>query len=264
MDLCARDGCRRARTPLFGRRVTGVSIDDVWFCSSTCVEPMARARLLAAPAADGAADDGLRMRLGAWLVHNGTISTAQLGQALEAQAVSGLRLGAQVQVLGFASADAVLRALAQQAGVRYLARLDPMAVRRGPGGLDRNAVRALGLVPFREPSHGVVAVACPAPLPRLALGALRRLTGLAPEPHLVGDDVWTELVDAYGTDASVIGISRFLRTADVSEAARSIARAAMLGQAVRLTDARCDPFTWVRVASAGGAHDVVLATAEGH
>lgn len=264
MTICSREGCGRPRAPFFGRRIAGVVVDDAWFCSPACVEPLARERLRSAAAVGRAPDPALRMRLGAWLVHNGALTPAQLATALEVQTRTGLRLGAQVQALGFASGEAVLRALAQQAGIRYLAHVDPAAIRRGPGDLDRDAVRALGLVPFRDPSRGTVDVACTAPLPYLALAAFRRITGLTAAPHLVSDSAWIDLVDAYGADQLAIGRPRFMSTHDVAEAASSIARAAADGREVRLTDARFDPFTWVRVVAPTGHHDVVLSGEEAH
>ena len=95
--------------------------------------------------------------------------------------------------------------------------------------------------------------------PRTALAALRRITGLSPEPHLVADEAWPAIIEAYGADVLEAGVSHLVRTSDLAEAAAAIARAAGRGLAVRLTEARCEPFTWMRVQAPTGTQDVVLA-----
>ena len=107
---------------------------------------------------------------------------------------TGLRLGAQLQALGYASADAVLRALAEQANLSYLSNVDWSWMQGAPGGLPPDTVRAVGLVPFGadEPRRRLH-VMCAAPLPRAAMRALLTLTGWTPEPYLV-DDAVLELV----------------------------------------------------------------------
>jgi hypothetical protein len=47
----------------------------------------------------------------------------------------------------------VLRALAAQSGVRYLATIDQSAAKSAPGQLSSDEVRALGIVPFSEDSE---------------------------------------------------------------------------------------------------------------
>jgi len=262
MRVCSRSTCGRRQLPFLPGRAVGVTVDGDWYCSLACVETIARERLTAlAPTALPTRDDGLRMRLGGWLRHIGAITDAQLAIALEAQAQSGLRLGAQVAQLGLASPESILRALAFQAGVPYLSRLDSANVRRAPGGLSRDAVRALGVVPFAEPSRGAIKVACLAPLPRLSLAAFRRLTGFIPEPHLVADDRWQDVVDAYGTEVIGAGAPSFIETHDLTEAAATIARTAANGRAARLAELRCDPYTWVRIFVPNGVHDVVYSAA---
>lgn len=262
MRVCSRSTCGRRQLPFLPGRAVGVTVDGDWYCSPACVETIARERLTAlAPTGVPTRDDGLRMRLGGWLRHIGAITEAQLAVALEAQAQSGLRLGAQVAQLGLASSESILRALAFQAGVPYLSRLDSANVRRAPGGLSREAVRALGVVPFAEPSRGAIKVACLAPLPRLSLAAFRRLTGFIPEPHLVADDRWPDVVDAYGTEVIGAGAPSFIETHDLTEAAATIARTAANGRAARLAELRCDPYTWVRIFVPNGVHDVVYSAA---
>jgi hypothetical protein len=262
MRVCSRNACGKRQLPFLPGRAVGVTVDGDWYCSSPCVETMARERLIAlAPTGAATRDDGLRMRVGGWLRHIGAVTDEQLALALEAQSRSGLRLGAQIALLGFASPESIVRALALQAGVPYLTRLDSANVRRGPGGLSRDAVRALAVVPFAEPSRGAIKVACLAPLPRLSLAAFRRLTGFIPEPHLIGDDRWPDLVDAYGSEVIGGGAASFIETHDLSEAAATIARTAANGRAARLAELRCDPYTWVRVFVPDGVHDVVYSTA---
>jgi len=185
-----------------------------------------------------------------------------VAQVLDAQRHSGLKFGAQVVKLGLASEESVLRALARQAGVGYLAQLDVSNVVNAPANLSPHAARALSLVPFCEPEHGRVKVACAAPLPRMGLAAFRRLTDLAPEPYFVADAVWETLVTAYGTGVEDPTASHFMETHDLSEAAATIAAAAAGGSGAnaRLTEARFEPYTWVRVENEGITHDVLLAS----
>lgn len=264
MPRCARSSCGRW-SPWFRRRDAGITLDGRWFCSIGCVEGLARRRLLdARPSAAGLPPAG-QIRLGVWLRHQVGLSERQVEQVLEAQRHSGLRFGAQVVKLGWASEEAVLRALARQAGVGYLAQLDASNVAQAPAGLSPHAARALSLVPFCEPELGRVKVACAAPLPRMGLAAFRRLTGMAPEPYFVTDDTWDILVNAYGSALEGPTSSRFIETSDLSEAAATIAAAAASGSGVnaRLTEARFDPYTWVRVENNGITHDVLLASGGG-
>jgi hypothetical protein len=264
MRVCSRSACGRRQLPFLPSRAVGVTVDGDWYCSPACVEAIAREHLVALePTGPATRDDGMRMRIGGWLRHIGALTEDQLASALEAQAQSGLRLGAQVAALGFASPESILRALAFQAGVPYLSRLDSTNVRRAPGGLSRDAVRALAVVPFAEPSRGAIKVACRAPLPRLSLAAFRRLTGFIPEPHLIADDRWDGLVDAYGSEATGPAAPTFVETHDLSEAAATIARTAAQGRAARLAELRCDPYTWVRVFVPDGIHDVVYSAPRG-
>jgi hypothetical protein len=261
MPRCARSSCGRW-SPRFLRRDPGISLDGRWFCSIECVEGQARRRLLdARPPAAGLPPAG-QIRLGVWLRHQSGLTERQVNQVLDAQRQSGLRFGAEVVRLGLASEESVLRALARQAGVGYLAQLDPSNVANAPAGLSTHAARALSLVPFCEPEQGRVKVACAAPLPRMGLAAFRRLTGLAPEPYFVTDAAWETLVTAYGAAAEAPSMSRFIETRDLSEAAQTIAAAAAggSGENAKLTEARFEPYTWVRVENEGITHDVLLAS----
>ena len=114
-------------------------------------------------------------------------------------------------------------------------------------------VRALSVIPFCEPLQGTIKVACTAPVPRIALSALRRITGLVPEPYLVTDRLWRELLESYGADT----ISHATETTDVAEAAAMIARAAVEGRGARLAEIHWEAYTRVVLADTG-THDVVL------
>lgn len=261
MPRCARSSCGRW-SPRFLRRDAGITLDGRWFCSLECVEGQARRRLLdARPPAAGLPPAG-QIRLGVWLRHQAGLTERQVAQVLDAQRHSGLRFGAQVAKLGLVSEESVLRALARQAGVGYLAQLDSSNVINAPAGLSPHAARALSLVPFCEPENGRVKVACAAPLPRMGLAAFRRLTGMTPEPYFVSDEAWETLVTAYGSAVEDPTSSRFMETNDLSEAAATIAAAAAggSGENARLTDARFEPYTWVRVENDGITHDVLLAS----
>jgi hypothetical protein len=202
-------------------------------------------------------------RLGVLLRHYRALTAAQLDEALNAQRHTHLRLGAQLLRLNMVDSETIVRALAAQAGVRYLAFVDPECVRPAPGGLSRDAVRALGLVPFEVVAGGRIKVACVAPLPRAALGALHRLTGWTTEPYLVSDETLEQLQQSYGLDAAAAlagaAGSGFVRASSLSEAAAFIATAATSARRTTMTDANLAPYTWVRVQSRGVTQDVLFA-----
>jgi hypothetical protein len=192
------------------------------------------------------------LRLGVLLLHQGAITSTQLAKALAAQQLTGRRLGAQLQDMKLADAETVLRGLSAQAGVSYLSAVDPACVRSAPGGLSSDEVHALGVVPIQvDEANRLLIVACPAPVPRAALAALRQLTGWSPEPLLVTDADWQALSRAYGSTA----VTRrrrveFDRVRDVDAAAARIAAAAREG-AITITQAQDNDSTWVRVEGKG-------------
>lgn len=254
MRVCARSGC--TRTPSWFGRQPGVHVDGRWYCSVTCVERMARARLLdARPAAGGLRATGY-LRVGVWLRPLG-VSGAHIDEALDAQRKTHLRLGAQLIAMGYATAGMVLEALARQSGADFMTHVDPAVVRHAPAGLSRHAVQALGLVPITRPEKGRVRVACAAPVPRVALAALSRLTGLVPEPCVVWDATFDTLVAAYGADASEQETAEFFEARDLGDAIRHITTAAMQDGVSKVTETRMAPLTWVRVAGDAGVRDVV-------
>lgn len=254
MRSCARSGCTRTSS-WFGRQ-PGVSVDGRWYCSVACVERMARTRLLDARPASGGLPNAGHLRIGVWLRPFG-VSTKQIDDALDVQRTTRLRMGAQLVALGYATSEMVLEALARQSGADFLTHVDPGVVRHAPGGLSPHAVRALSLVPITRAESGRVRVACAAPVPRVALAAFSRITGLVPEPCVVTDAVYDSLVDAYGADASGQEKAEFFEASDLGDAIRHITAAAMHDGTSRVTETRLAPMTWVRVKSDTGVRDVV-------
>jgi MSHA biogenesis protein MshE len=187
------------------------------------------------------------LRLGAVLLHQGVVTLRQLSEALEAQRTSGLRLGAQLQTLGHVSREVVLRALSAQNGIGYLSTIDPASVRNAPGGLSGDEVRALGIVPFRETGEALL-IACAAPVPYSAIGALQELSGRKVEPYLVADDDYVRLAAEYGAAAPAL---RSNTVRDLSDGASRIAALAAEAGDVTLTEALVDAFTWVRIDANG-------------
>jgi hypothetical protein len=254
MAQCAHDECRRWRPDLLVRYARiGLRVDGAWFCSPACVEFAARRRLRSRhPTAGTTVPPVPALRLGVLLLHQGAITSTQLARALAAQPLTGRRLGAQLQDMKLADAEIVLRGLSAQAGVSYLTAVDPACVRSAPGGLSTDEVRALGVVPIQvDEANRLLIVACPAPVPRAALSALRQLTGWTPEPLLVTDADWQLLTRAYGS-AAVTRHRRveFDRVRDVDAAAARIAAAASEG-AITVTQAHDEKATWVRVEGNG-------------
>jgi hypothetical protein len=261
MARCASDGCQRWCPDVIARHRAGTSIDDQWFCSEACVERMARRRLVALrPSSVRPATPPLR--LGVLLRHAGAVSAADLTLALAEQRQSGLRLGAQLKLMRTADPEAILRALATQAGISYVAALDPICVRDAPGRLSPHALRALSLVPFSHPERERIRVAVMAPVPRAALEALRQLTGWLPEPYLVDDEQWELLFQNYGADVSAEALPdrpvELVEAQSLSDAAARIAAAATSVRRTTFVEAHWDPYTWVRVQGDGLTQDVLL------
>lgn len=248
MARCSRSACRRWRPDaairVFG---LGLSVDDNWFCSNRCVEADAVRRLRDLEArADGLTAPA--QKLGAILLQQRKITASQLTAALDAQRASGLRLGTQLQKLGYLTRDGLLGALSAQHGVKYLAAIDHQSVRTGPGGLSIDEVRALGLVPFAE-SGGVLLVACVAPVPQAAVDALTTLSARAVQPFLVDDEEMGRLMREYASAAATSVPTT--RVTDIPDGAAKIAAAAAANGHVTIKEARVDPYTWVRIAANG-------------
>jgi hypothetical protein len=194
--------------------------------------------------------------VGALLRHQGALTAAQLESAVTAQRESGLKLGAQLKALGHLPADALVKALAAQAGVSYLTAVDLSRVRHAPGGLSADMVRALGLLPFEaDDARRRLHVLCTAPLPRAALRALTRLTGWTPEPYLVDDQVWQQAVEAY-VPAGGPGTAEVVRDLEVATA--HVVRAAASSREATVRYAGGGGFVWARVESAARTQDVLV------
>ncbi|MDE3130173.1 MAG: hypothetical protein KGL16_03395, partial [Acidobacteriota bacterium] len=180
----------------------GLRLDGAWYCSSACLRDALRLRFRRDPSQARRTVSPLSpIKLGVLLlVSQSTLTPTLLSQALEEQKRTGLKIGAQLERMGLVTPSEVLRALAAQAGVSYLTSVDPEPLTHAPGNLSRSAVQALGLVPIEIiDSQKLIKVACMAPLPRVALGALRELTGWIVQPYLVSDQLWPSLLASYGT-----------------------------------------------------------------
>jgi len=262
MARCATETCGRWCPELLVRRGVGSYVDNLWFCSRDCVEQMVRRRLIEAQPVAAGIPNVPPMRLGALLRHHGVCGAEAIERALQAQRGSQLKLGEQLFAMGEAEKEGVLRALAAQAGVGYLAVVDTEKVREAPGGLSPHAVRALGLVPLSEEDEGRIRVACQAPVPRRALSAFRRLTGWIPEAYLVADADFQTLARNYGADVRgdrpVRELTQFVQTESLSDAAARITAAATRGGDTTVTEARWEPYTWVRVQGSGRVDDVLF------
>lgn len=261
MARCERTHCGRWRPDSLVRRGRfGVHFDGRWFCSSQCVA-IHTERVLAdtaCPTARWAPSPATR--IGTLLVQQRSLAPEMLQVALREQRHTGRRLGAQLLNMGLVSREDLLRALAVQAGTGYLLNLDLARVASGPGGLSRQTVRALGLVPFETSSDGErLAVAYVAPLPRLALGAIREITGARIDPFIVADEDWDRLADSYAMgDTGRVPLIPSTTLRSIPDAAVRIALAAAHGEAVRMHRARCDPFMWVRLEGGEGREDLLV------
>lgn len=261
MARCASDACGRWRPDVLAG-VSGFTIDTRWFCSHACVERMVQQLLAGAvPAEQPVVASAPHLRLGVLLRHHGALSADQLHDALEQQQKSGLRLGAQARAMFGIDPAIVLKALAAQAGTRYLTAIDPASVHDGPGGLPHAAMAALGLIPFSKPDReGRLRVASMAPVRWDAVNALRTLAGWVPEPYLVEDEVWAGLFTSYGTaQVQAPETSRVVIAKSEGEAATHIATLAASGRRTRLAEAHWDPYIWVRVHGEAMVNDVLFA-----
>jgi hypothetical protein len=197
---CARRECGRRRPSALARLAgLGVYYHGDWYCGARCLDAAAREHL--GPRSAGRppfAQGPSPLRLGVLLAHQVGLGQDVLREALCEQARTGLRLGAQLVRMGAASDHEVLRALAAQAGVAHLTNADLARLRPASRCLSPDAVRALGLVPLAlDTTTDFIRVACSAPLPRLALAAMRELTGQGIEPYLVSDEQFTPLLETY-------------------------------------------------------------------
>lgn len=256
---CAREACARWVPGFLAHRPGhGLVFDDAWYCSRPCLEAEARTRLEHAPAPDVTIGrDRNVSRLGALLVHRRLISTATLVDALARQEGSGRRLGAELVAMGALQPLDLLRTLATQSRAGFLTTVDVDRARSAPGGLSRDVVDALGIVPIEaDEERDRLVVACPAPLPRLALAVLRNLVTATVEPLLVTDETLAALLEAYGT--SPRRQPRVTRTLSIGDAAQRIAAAIESGRVSRVQPVRCEPWVWVRLDGGITPEEIVL------
>ena len=265
MSQCARSDCTRAPRWWQARTPAGATLDELWYCSQPCVETVLRQRLTGVP--ETVTTKRLPrlpgVKLGALLQHHRSCPPEQIAAALEAQSGSRLRLGQQLRSMGAVEPHALLRALADQAGVSYLASVDPMHVREAPGGLSLDIVQALRIVPISVPDGATVRVAFPAPVPRAALTAFRQQMGWTPVPFLVSDEVWLSLLEHYGAsargrlDPADLSVA-FAVVRDADHAAQRLAEVVMAARASTMSDARWGQYVWVRLQGGGAGFDLLL------
>jgi hypothetical protein len=260
MPTCADTTCARWRPGTFASRWIGggLRLNGQWYCSRGCFESAVEQGLTAVPTAESFAAFP-PLRLGALLRHHHVITPLQLTHALDVQQETGLRLGAQLQALGYTTAEVVLRALAEQASASYLTHVDWSWMAGAPGGLPGNTVRALGLVPFAaDERRRRLHVMCMAPLPRAALRALVKLTGWTPDPYLVDDRLWARALAEYRPADSPVAFASLLVN-NVRAACARVADAAVASGTVTMRHADCLDYTWVRVEAPARVDDVLVA-----
>jgi hypothetical protein len=265
MPRCADYTCGRWRPErLAPRWAAGIRFNGHWYCSRPCVEHAARMGL-DEPAIPAATPGALPpLKLGVLLRHLGAISEANLERGLEAQKISGRRIGAELQHLGLVTFEPVLKALAAQSNISYLASFDVSRVTQGPAWLPAETVRALGLVPFEcDEAAKRVRVVCTAPVPKAAMRALFKLTGWTAEPYLVEDELWQQALRMYRPAAPAAGHYReAVAVNGAAAAAAHIADSALLDRAVTMRKASCDQYTWVRVEGPRQVSDLLFPAIE--
>lgn len=272
MPRCADERCGRWRPDLSSvERFAGASVlrmgalqfNGLWYCSRACVEQAARAGLNQDRTRARVSNGLPPLKLGVLLRHAGVVTQAQLEAALEAAKETGLKIGAQLERLGYSTPDDVLRALAAQAGVSYLSTFDVTRVERGPISMPASMVRALGLVPFEaDDVLKKLSVVCAAPVPKAAMRALMRLTGWTPEVYLVTDRVFEGALDAYKPAQKDAKSHQALTVENMSAAAALVAEVAAHERAVTMTHADCDSYRWVRVQAPQRVSDLLVTAAQ--
>lgn len=266
MARCAGTECRRWLPDVLIRTGrAGLRLDGSWYCSSACLKDALRRRLHREP---GPVRRGVSplspIKLGVLLlVSQSTLTPTLLSEALGEQKRTGLKIGEQLQQMGLVTPQEVLRALAAQAGVSYLTSVDPEPLTHAPGNLSPSAVRALGLVPIEViAEQQLIKVACMAPLPRVAIGALRELTGCIVQAYLVSDQLWPTLLASYGTAVGASARATGTPVRDLGDAAARIAQVVRRDPTAHLSHVRWDPYVWMRVESQQQIEDLVLPLAD--
>ena len=150
--------------------------------------------------------------------------------------------------MGAVEPQALLRALAEQAGVSYLADgRSSSRVHDAPGGLAVDAIQALRLVPIGPPDGGRIRVAFPAPVPRAALTIVPSADRLDARAVPGRRRRLAALLEHYGARraaAAPDGSRWASRTsATPCEATRRLAQVVMAAGEARMRDARWGPTT---------------------
>jgi hypothetical protein len=271
MPRCADQTCGRWRpnlTPL--RRVTGavkqigaLQFNGLWYCSRGCVEQAVRTGLSEERAHIRSLSGLPPLKLGVLLRHAGVVTQPEIDAALEATARTGLKIGEQLERLGYATPEEVLRALATQAGVKYLATFNANRVARSPVPLPAAIIRALGLVPFEaDEVLKKLSVVCAAPVPKAAMRALIRLTGWAPEIYLVTDRTFQAALDAYEPAQEAERSHKALAVANLNAAATHVADMVAQACAVTMQHAQCNTYRWVRVNAPQQVSDLLVGSTQ--
>jgi hypothetical protein len=107
-------------------------------------------------------------------------------------------------------------------------------------------------------------VACTAPLPYSAIGAVRVLTGFKTVAYLVSDENLDALMAAYAADVpSARNRVRVQWVEGMHDAARRIAESASSFGDITVKEAHLDPLTWIRVAGRHGIDAMFVTPHEG-
>jgi hypothetical protein len=255
---CAHSDCATGVLARTFRR--GVKFDGEWFCGTACLAADTTSRLDALQPPHIVKTPSMPpVRLGTTLVASRLIPADVLTQALVAQAASGLPLGAQLIAMGAVDEAMVTHALARQAGVGFLPRVDLQSVRLPVADLSRTVVQALGIVPLEVERDGTLRLAVTAPLPRTAIAAVQSGTGRRVRPYLVSDSTLRQLLEAYGADAPEPAVAPGVGRLSTAQAARRIADAAVAGRANSWHHTWGPGFAWIRVDGSSGSEDLILA-----
>jgi type IV pilus assembly protein PilB len=118
----------------------------------------------------------MRKRLGDRLLESGAITRPQLDEALKTQTALGGQIGKALVELGYLDEKRLLRALCEDAGIRYLS---PEELKPEPGAVSavpENVARNHTALPLRQ-ENGRLLIAMADPFDISAVNALERATG---------------------------------------------------------------------------------------
>jgi hypothetical protein len=183
---CANPGCRSGWLHLF-RKGTRPVFEGGWTCSRECTE--ARVRLAVGRELAGwlpvEAPHRHRIPLGLLMLENGSITSAQLRRALEAQKKGGdLRIGEWLVRLGCADEAAVSRALSMQWGCPVLS-LCAFSAAAVNGAMPRLLLEAFGAVPIRIAARKILYLGFEQRVDSALAFSVERMTGLRVESGVV-------------------------------------------------------------------------------